>query len=100
MSILRAVGARGWTILGLLVSEAALIACLGAVMGVVVLYGGLSVFGPTLEARFGISPARALPGLFDLYVVLGLTVTAALLGLIPAISAMRRSVADGLAIRF
>jgi putative ABC transport system permease protein len=100
MSILRAVGARGRTILGLLVSEAALIACLGAVMGVVVLYGGLSVFGPTLEARFGISPARALPGLFDLYVVLGLTVTAALLGLIPAISAMRRSVADGLAIRF
>ena len=100
MSILRAVGARGGTIVALLVSEAALLALLGAVAGVVLLYGLLGLAGPWLESRYGIAPARSWPGFFDLGVIAGLTAIAAVLGLIPAIRAMRRSVADGLAIRF
>ena len=100
MSILRSVGARGRTVLGLLVSEAALLACLGAALGVVLLYAGLLVFGPVLEARYGFAPARRLPGAFDFAVVAALTGIAAALGIIPAVRAMRRSVADGLAIRF
>jgi putative ABC transport system permease protein len=100
MSILRSVGARGRTILSLLVSEAALLAFLGSALGVALLYVGLWAFGPFLEARYGFAPARMVPGLFDLAVVAALTAVAAVLGLIPAIRAMRRSVADGLAIRF
>jgi len=99
MSILRAVGARGRTILGLLVSEAALLAFLGASLGVVLLYVLLWGFGPFLEARYGFAPARNLPGMFDASVVAILTGVAAMLGLIPAIGALKRSLADGLSIR-
>ena len=100
MSILRSVGARGRTIVGLLVSEAALLAFVGAALGVAILYGLLWGLGPWLEARYGFAPARNIPGLFDLAVIGVLTAVAALLGLIPAIKALKRSVADGLAIRF
>ena len=99
MSILRAVGARSRTILGLLVSEAALLAFLGAVLGVGMLYALLWGLGPLMEARFGIAPARRLPGVFDLAVVGVLTLAAALLGLVPALRALKTSVADGLSIR-
>ena len=100
MSILRSVGARGRTILGLLVSEAALLAWLGACLGVILLYLLLWITGPMLEARFGISPARHFPGWFDLIVIAGITSASALLGLIPAFSALKRSLADGLSVRF
>ena len=99
MSILRAVGARARTIVALLVSEAALLAFVGAVLGVALLYALLFALGPVLEARYGIAPARSLPGLFDLGVVGALTAVAALLGLVPALRALRNSVADGLSIR-
>lgn len=99
MAILRSVGARGRTIVALLVSEAALIAFIGAVLGVVLLYGLLAVIGPMLETRFSIGALRTLPGFTDIYVVLILTAIAAVLGLIPALVALKRSLSDGLTIR-
>jgi len=96
MAILRSVGARGRTIVGLLVSEAALIALVGAVLGVVLLYVLMWALSPYLEARFSISAIRTLPSLTDFYVILALTAISALLGLIPALVALKRSVADGL----
>jgi len=99
MAILRSVGARGRTIVGLLVSEAALIALVGAVLGVALLYVLMWALSPYLEARFSISAIRKLPGLTDLYVVLGLTAISAVLGLIPALVALKRSVSDGLSTR-
>ena len=99
MAILRSVGAKGRTIVGLLVSEAALIAFIGSVLGVALLYGLLWVLSPILESRFSISALNALPGLTDLYVIIALTVISALLGLIPALVALKRSVSDGLSIR-
>jgi len=96
MAILRSVGARGRTIVGLLVSEAALIALVGAVLGVVLLYLLMWGLSPYLETRFSISAIRKLPGLTDIYVVVALTAISALLGLIPALVALKRSVSDGL----
>ncbi len=96
MAILRSVGARGRTIVGLLVSEAALIALVGAVLGVILLYILMWGLSPYLEARFSISTIRQIPGLTDLYAVLALTAISALLGLIPALVALKRSVSDGL----
>jgi len=87
MAILRSVGAKGRTIVGLLVSEAALIALVGAVLGVILLYVLMWALSPYLEARFSISAIRKLPGLTDAYVVMAL---------IPALVALKRSVADGL----
>lgn len=99
MAILRSVGARGRTIVGLLVSEAALIAFVGAVLGVVFLYVLMWGLSPYLEARFSISTVKKLPDLTDLYAIVALTTLAALLGLIPALVALKRSVSDGLSTR-
>lgn len=99
MAILRAMGARGRHIIALLVSEAALLAFIGSVLGLTLLYGLLWVFRPVLEARFNMSALRMLPGQFDLAVVVFVTVVAAILGLIPALIALKRSLSDGLIIR-
>ena len=100
MAILRSVGARSRHIAGLLVSEAALLAFLGAALGLTLLYGASWMLQPILEERFNIGALSLTPGLFDVYVVGGVTLIAALLGLIPAIIALRRSLSDGLSIRF
>lgn len=99
MAILRSVGARGRTIVGLLVSEAALIAFVGAVLGVVLLYILMWELSPYLEARFSISTVKTFPDLTDLYVIVALTALSALLGMIPALVALKRSVSDGLSTR-
>jgi len=99
MAVLRSVGAKGRTIVGLLVSEAALIAFTGAVIGVILLYVLLWTIGPYLETRFSIGAIKKFPGTTDAFVIIALTAIAALLGLIPALVALKRSVSDGLSTR-
>lgn len=99
MAILRSVGARPAHIVGLLVSEAALLAFIGAVLGVFFLYGAAWALQPILEARFNIGALNLVPGWSDFRVVSGVTLIAALLGLIPALIAMKRSLSDGLTVR-
>ncbi|MEP6341989.1 MAG: FtsX-like permease family protein [Maricaulaceae bacterium] len=99
MAILRAMGARGKHIVALLVSESALLAFMGSIVGLSVLYGLMWIFRPLLEARFNISALRMVPGQFDLYVVVFVTAIAAILGLVPALIALKRSLSDGLTIR-
>ncbi|MEM7728408.1 MAG: ABC transporter permease [Pseudomonadota bacterium] len=100
MAILRSVGAKGRHIVALLVSEAALLALIGASLGIALLYGGLALFRPMLEARFNMGGIALVPGLYDLGVIGVVTVIAAALGMIPALLALRRSLADGLSVRF
>jgi len=99
MAILRAMGARGYHVFTLLVSEAALLAFMGGVLGLALLYGFLWLGHPWLEARFNISALRMWPGSFDIGVVFAVTGIAAILGTLPAIIALRRSLSDGLTIR-
>jgi putative ABC transport system permease protein len=99
MAILRSVGAKGRHIVGLLVSEAALLALMGSVLGIAVMYAGIYAFQPVLEAKFNIGAVRSLPGLYDFSVIAGVTVLASILGLIPAIMALQRSLSDGLSVR-
>ncbi len=99
MAILRAMGARGHHVFTLLVSEAALLAFSGAMLGLTLLYGFLWLARPFLEARFNIGALRMWPGLFDFGVVGAVTLIAALLGAMPAFVALKRSLADGLTIR-
>ena len=99
MAILRAMGARGRHVFGLLVSEAALLAFMGAMLGLTLLYSFLWIFRPLLEAQFNLSTVQMWPGLFDVTTVLGVTAVAAILGAIPAFVALKRSLADGLSIR-
>lgn len=99
MAIFRAVGAQPRTILGMLTMEAALMATAGAALGVILLYTGMWIARPHVDAAFGLYlPVSALTpresaGLVA--VVLGGT----LVGMIPAIRAYRISLADGMTVR-
>ncbi len=99
MAILRAVGARPVTIMGMLMLEAVLMAVLAALFGILLLYGGMWVMQPYVDAAFGlylpIEPLSSREGL----VVGGVIVAAALTSLFPAIRAYRLSLSDGMTAR-
>jgi putative ABC transport system permease protein len=99
MAVLRAAGASRRHIFSLLMMETLLLAAIGAAIGAAVVYGGLSALAPWLSARFGLPLVEATPGLYDVVVVGGVLLAAAVLGLIPALAAYRRSLADGLTVK-
>lgn len=99
LAIWRAMGARPATIVGLLVLEAVLLALGGAVLGVALLYGLILVLRPWIDATFGIWLSVQAPGGYELVVLAGVIVTAALAGLIPAARAYRLSLADGMQVK-
>lgn len=99
MSILRATGARPHHVFLLLVFEAGLVGFLGAALGIVLVHALIGVLAPMLQSQYGVSFGVRLPGLVDLAVLGAVTVASLLIGAIPALTAMRRSLADGLSVR-
>ena len=99
MAILRALGARPRHVFALLVSESALLALAGAVIGTGLTYGALTLGAPTLEQRYGVHLGDTLPGLYDFALIGVVTGASAVLGFIPAWAAFRNSLADGMTIR-
>ncbi len=99
MAILRSLGARPWHIFALLLSEGALLALIGALLGVALVYGGLAIAAPIIEAQSGIFLGALTPGLYDVAVVGIIVIASVVLGCIPAFRAYRNSLADGLTIR-
>ncbi|ABI78825.1 ABC transporter, permease protein [Hyphomonas neptunium ATCC 15444] len=99
MSILRATGARPGHIFSLLVLESGLIGFMGALIGIVIVHSAFAVVAPLLQARYGVAFGTGGPGLLDLYVLGAVTLASLLIGAVPAIAAMRRSLADGLSVR-
>ncbi len=99
MAILRAIGAGPVRIVSLLVLESAVLATLGAAMGVAVVYGGLSIAQPWVESQFGLFlPIAGLAPIEWLY--LGAVAGAGfLIGFVPAVKAYRTALHDGLAVR-
>ncbi|WP_114393779.1 ABC transporter permease [Oleisolibacter albus] len=99
MAVLRAIGARPWHVFALLVSESTLLALVGSTLGVTALHLGLLAGGSALEALAGLALLTPGPGLFDLAVIGGVTLAAALIGAVPAWRAYRVAVADGLSVQ-
>ncbi len=99
MAILRAMGASPWTILALLVLEAALTAAVGAVLGVALLYGVLAVAQPMVDAAFGLFLPITPPSLAELWVLLGVIAAGAIVSMVPAVRAYRLSLSDGMTVR-
>ncbi|MDD9725671.1 ABC transporter permease [Roseovarius sp. SK2] len=99
MAIWRAMGARPSTILGLLVLEAALMAALGALLGLALLYAGLALAQPVVDSAFGLWLPIAPPTGRELATLAGVIVAAALVSLFPAIRAYRLSLSDGMMVR-
>ncbi len=84
MAILRAVGARPVTIMGMLMLEAVLMAVLAALFGILLLYGGMWVMQPYVDAAFGLYLPIEPPSSREGLVVGGVIVAAALTWTCPA----------------
>jgi putative ABC transport system permease protein len=99
MAIWRAMGARPITILGLLVIEAVLMAALGAALGLALVYAGLAIGQPWIDASYGIWLPITAPTPQEAAVLATVIVAAALASLFPALRAYRLSLADGMTVR-
>ncbi|MEM6423344.1 MAG: FtsX-like permease family protein, partial [Pseudomonadota bacterium] len=98
MAILRAVGARPRTVVSMLVLEAALISAAGAVLGLVVVYGGLALAQSWLDSAYGLYIAIQAPGSHELTILAAIVAAGTAIGLVPAIRAYRLSLADGMTV--
>ena len=99
MSILRATGARPGHIFALLIVEATVLGLLGAILGAILIQLIFMIAAPILSAQYGVALIGTGPGLVDLYTIAAVTLAALFLGIWPALTALRRSLADGLTIR-
>lgn len=99
MAILRSVGARPRTVLGLLVAEAGLLGLLGALLGVVLLYLALVIIRPLVDAEFGLYLDIGWLSSRELLSLLAIVVAGLQAGLLPALRAYRLSLADGMMLR-
>lgn len=99
MAIFRAMGARPVTIVGLLVLEAMLTAAVGAVLGLGLLYLGLVLAQPLVDAAFGLWLPIEAPSLREATVLMGVVAAGAIVSLVPAFRAYRMSLADGMMVR-
>jgi putative ABC transport system permease protein len=83
----------------MLMLEAMLMAALGAALGVALLYAGLLIARPFVDAAYGLyltmSGLTPRDGVF----LMALIVAAALVSLLPALRAYRLSLADGMTVR-
>ncbi|MEM8697892.1 MAG: ABC transporter permease [Pseudomonadota bacterium] len=99
MAIFRAMGAGPRVIAALLTLEAVLLTALGIALGVVLLYAGLYLARPYVDAAFGLYlPINAL-SLRELGVLAAILGSSAIVSLIPAWRAYALSLADGMMVR-
>lgn len=99
MAILRSVGARPLTILGLLATEAGLLTAAGVATGTGLLYGALFALRPILDREYGLTLSIAPPSANEALTLAAIVFAGFIAGLIPAILAYRRSLADGMTVR-
>jgi putative ABC transport system permease protein len=99
MAILRSVGARPRTILGLLMAEAGVLTVAGIVLGFIFLYGTLLILRPYIDSSYGLQLTIDSPQPREFVTLAAIVVAGIVAGLLPALRAYRLSVADGMTIR-
>lgn len=99
MAILRAVGAKPSHVFSLLVSEATLISALGILLGTSFLFAALWVFTPYIRSQFGINIELTALSIHEWYLLAAVQIAGVCIGCIPALSAYRMSLSDGMSIR-
>jgi putative ABC transport system permease protein len=99
IAILRAVGVGPLKVMFLLVLESGLLALVGSLLGIALVYGLVVVLQPLVEGQFGLHlPVKPLTATENLYVV-GVVIAGLVVGLIPAWKAYRNALSDGLSVR-
>lgn len=99
MSILRSVGARPVHVFALLMSEAAVLAVAGVLVGITLNQLVLAIARPLMQERYGVLLESVAWSRADAVVLGGIVGAALLAGAIPAWQAYRRTLSDGLVIR-
>lgn len=99
MAILRSVGARPSHIFGLMICEAGVLAIMGVVLGVVMLYLLLFIAQPLLLSQYGLHINISMLSQYDVLLLSIIVFAGFIVGLIPAVQAYRNSLADGMSIR-
>ena len=99
MAILRAIGARPWTILALLMTEAVLMSVAAVLIGLCLLYTGMFFARSYIDAAFGLyleigAPTGREAAVLGLVILAGMVVSLA-----PALRAYRLSLTDGMQVR-
>jgi putative ABC transport system permease protein len=99
MAILRALGARPQHIFSLLVLESGIICGLGILLGMGLLYLLLAMASPLIQQHYGLAINLTTPSHYELMLVGCIQLSGLIIGIIPAISAYRQSLSDGMTIR-
>lgn len=99
MAILRSLGAGPGRIAALLVFESGLLALVGAIAGVALVYSLLLLGGGIAERHFGLFIPITAPQKLEWMYLGGVVVAGVLVGLVPAWRAYRNTLQDGLTIR-
>ncbi len=99
MAILRAMGARPKHIFILLISEAGALTFIGILVGLAILYLLQAIAQPVIAQMYGINIELTVISHYE-WLLLGMVQLAGIMiGVIPALSAYRQSLADGMTIR-
>jgi putative ABC transport system permease protein len=99
MAILRSVGARPATVLGLLSAEAGLLTLAGVLLGTALTYGGLYVARPVIDRLYGLHLAIDPPTWGEMATLAAIVAAGVVAGLLPGLRAYRLSLADGMTVR-
>ena len=99
MAIFRAMGARPRIILGMLILEAAVIPSIGAIFGLALMYLGLYIAQPIIDAKFGLWLPSKAPTLNEFLVLAAVIIASIIASLLPALRAYRLSLADSMLVR-
>ena len=99
MAILRSVGARPSTILGMMTAEAGVLTATGVLVGLVLIYAAMFVLQPFIDRTYGLRLDIQPPKLTEWLTLGGIVFAGVLAGLLPAIRAYRMSVADGMTVK-
>ncbi|WP_210396427.1 FtsX-like permease family protein [Motiliproteus sediminis] len=99
MSMLRAIGARPYHIVTLILGEALVILLLGLLLGLGLLYGSIALAQPWLLSQWGIDLHFQWLSLEQIYWLAGIVVAGLVISLIPAVHIYYYTLADGLSAR-
>ena len=96
MAVLRSVGARPVHVFLLLCIESALLALGGIIAGLFLHYLLVGAGSVYLQERFGLAVQLGLPQSAEIKILIGVALAGLVAGMIPAMQAYRKSLADGL----
>src|SRR5262249_19111803 len=99
MAILRSVGASPRTVVGLLMIEAGLLSLLGFLLGVSLLYLGLYIARPIVDAQYGLYLPIGLLSPREIVMLLLIVGARFAVALLPAFRGYQMSLADGMTVR-